>query len=135
MPRLSDAQVRNASERRDLRESAEEALRRQYVDVSRATGVPAQAVAEVVELWLERHHVAVVEEPTKGPPKPTLDTELIREGKIKTIALHLVAIEALFRLLDPETASRASAALQTTREALTRWREVQKGDTDDAEVP
>lgn len=131
MPSLSDTQAAVASERTKLARSAKEARLMQYADVARAVGLSPLDVEATMTIWEARFGKPTVEpeEVVKpGPPKPTLDTALIREGKIKTIALHLVAIEALTRLLDAETAERASEALQATKEALTRWKEVQESD-------
>lgn len=131
MPSLKPQQVAVASERTKLARSAEEARARQYADVARSSGVDPHTVQVVLEMWTDRFGKPSTEPEEKvkpGPPVPTLDTALIREGKIKTIALHLVAIEALVRLLDAETAERASEALQATKEALGRWKEVQNGE-------
>lgn len=83
-------------------------------------GVPGATVLEILREY------GRLEEPP-APKAPTRDTASMVAGKVGTIALHLTAIEALSRLLDPETASEADSALQATKEALTRWKEVQNG--------
>lgn len=124
MPRLTDTQVSVASERAELARNAEEIQRRKYLDVARATGIPSHQVEEVVRTYNERFGREPEPEPVKTRPTPTIPTEQMKASRIQTIELHLLAIPALTRLLDPETATRASAALQATKEALSRWEEV-----------